>query len=95
MAVKIHTPRESTHKWENDKKCRGSLQSMRGLRPTSNSPVWGSCTRKISTQTHGFEEQWSLDMGQLEGCGKQRLCSLKTNANFYVCLFVLLYSFHI
>lgn len=57
-------------------------------------PSLGSCTRKIVSQTHGLEEQ-SLEAGTAGGLWETETMLLKTNANFYVCLFVLLYSFHI
>ena len=45
--VKTHTPRQATHKLEDNYNCRGSPQGEKGLSPILNSLAQGSCTRKI------------------------------------------------
>lgn len=44
-----------------------------GPSPTSGSPAWGSHIGKINPQMSGFEGQWNLPIGEMEGSRKQRL----------------------
>ena len=64
-----------THKQEDNHNCRGSPQGV-GSKPHIRLPGLGVPHKEDkSSRTSGFESQWDLPVGELEGCRKQRLCS--------------------
>lgn len=57
------TPDSVTHKREGSNKYGAYSWGVRGLSPTSGTPILGTCTREMSSQMSVFENQWGLHHG--------------------------------
>lgn len=73
------------HKWENNWKCRSSLQGVRGLSLTSDSPACGPCAGKMSPQSIWLWRSVGSFFLNYQRAGGNRDFTLKEHTQNLIC----------